>query len=92
MAAAAGADFLAEANGCGQTILHVVGRVRGAGPAAACIDLPRRFTASQVSRGNAIIAELLRLAEFIPPVFRLATPADKVRGEDAAQEPAALTL
>jgi hypothetical protein len=32
----------------------------------------------QVSRGNAIIAELLRLADFIPPVFRLASPADKV--------------
>ncbi|RUS78371.1 hypothetical protein EGW08_013864 [Elysia chlorotica] len=30
-----------------------------------------------VSRGNAIIAELLRLADFIPPVFRLDTRADQ---------------
>lgn len=30
-----------------------------------------------VSRGNAIIAELLRLADFIPPVIRLETREDK---------------
>lgn len=32
-----------------------------------------------VSRGNAIIAELLRLADFVPPVFRLENQADKFR-------------
>ena len=32
-----------------------------------------------VSRGNAIIAELLRLADFIPPVFRLETRADQLK-------------
>ncbi len=40
------ADFLAENNTCGQTLLRLV------------------------SRGNAIIAELLRLSDFIPPVFK----------------------
>ena len=30
-----------------------------------------------VSRGNAIIAELLRLSDFIPPVFRLETKDDQ---------------
>ena len=30
-----------------------------------------------VSRGNAIIAELLRLSQFIPPVFRLETKEDR---------------
>lgn len=30
-----------------------------------------------VSRGNAIIAELLRLSDFIPPVFKLETREDK---------------
>ncbi|XP_065842936.1 WASH complex subunit 5-like isoform X2 [Oscarella lobularis] len=30
-----------------------------------------------VSRGNAIIAELLRLSDYIPPVFRLETPSDR---------------
>ena len=40
------ADFLAENNICGQTILRLV------------------------SRGNAIIAELLRLADFIPSVYK----------------------
>ena len=29
-----------------------------------------------VSRGNAIIAELLRLSQFIPPVFKLETKDD----------------
>lgn len=32
-----------------------------------------------VSRGNAVLAELLRLADFVPPVFRLETKADQVR-------------
>ncbi|XP_033124935.1 WASH complex subunit 5-like [Anneissia japonica] len=32
-----------------------------------------------VSRGNAIIAELLRLADFIPPVFRLETKQDQMK-------------
>ena len=41
-----GADFLAESNACGMTLLRLV------------------------SRGNAIIAELLRLAEVTPPVFK----------------------
>ena len=40
------ADFLAENNLCGQTILRLV------------------------SRGNAVIAELLRLADFVPSVFK----------------------
>ncbi|KAK0052092.1 WASH complex subunit strumpellin [Biomphalaria pfeifferi] len=35
-----------------------------------------------VSRGNAIIAELLRLADFIPPVFYLETQADKTKYGD----------
>lgn len=35
-----------------------------------------------VSRGNAIIAELLRLADFVPPVFRLETQADRLRYAD----------
>lgn len=30
-----------------------------------------------VSRGNAIIAELLRLSDFIPPVFKLETREDR---------------
>lgn len=30
-----------------------------------------------VSRGNAIIAELWRLSDFIPPVFRMETPEDR---------------
>jgi len=47
------ADFLADNNACGQTILKLI------------------------SRGNAIIAELLRLSDFIPPVFRLETKEDK---------------
>jgi len=40
------AEFLADNNLCGQTILRLV------------------------SRGNAIIAELLRLKDFIPTVFK----------------------
>lgn len=32
-----------------------------------------------VSRGNAIIAELLRLSDFIPPVFRLETKEEQER-------------
>lgn len=32
-----------------------------------------------VSRGNAIIAELLRLSDFIPPVFRLETREEQER-------------
>lgn len=40
------ADFLAENNVCGQTLLRLV------------------------SRGNAVIAELLRLSDFVPPVFK----------------------
>lgn len=35
-----------------------------------------------VSRGNAIIAELRRLAEFIPPVFKLETQHDRIRYAD----------
>lgn len=35
-----------------------------------------------VSRGNAIIAELRRLAEFIPPVFKLETQQDRMRYAD----------
>ena len=35
-----------------------------------------------VSRGNAILAELLRLADFVPPVFRLETKADQMRYGD----------
>lgn len=35
-----------------------------------------------VSRGNAIIAELRRLADFIPPVFKLETQQDKLRYGD----------
>ena len=42
----AAADFLAENNQCGQTILRLV------------------------SRANAIIAELLRLKDFIPNIFQ----------------------
>ena len=30
-----------------------------------------------VSRGNAIVAELLRLSDFIPPVFKLETREDR---------------
>ena len=30
-----------------------------------------------VSRGNAIVAELLRLADFVPPIFKLETKEDK---------------
>lgn len=30
-----------------------------------------------VSRGNAILAELLRLSDFIPPVFRMATKEER---------------
>ena len=47
------ADFLADNNACGQTILKLI------------------------SRGNAIIAELLRLADFIPPVFKQETKEDR---------------
>jgi len=47
------AEFLAENNPCGQSILRLV------------------------SRGNAIIAELLRLKDYIPPVFRLETKQDQ---------------
>ena len=47
------ADFLAENNACGQTLLKLV------------------------SRGNAIIAELLRLSDFIPPVYKLENKEDK---------------
>ncbi|KAJ8965671.1 hypothetical protein NQ314_003953 [Rhamnusium bicolor] len=43
------ADFLAENNTCGQTILQLV------------------------SRGNAIVAELLRLKDYIPKIYRLET-------------------
>ena len=46
------ADFLAENNLCGQTILRLA------------------------SRGNAVIAELLRLADFIPPIFKLDAKQD----------------
>lgn len=52
------ADFLADNNLCGQTILKLV------------------------SRGNAIIAELLRLADFVPPVFRLETKHDQMKYAD----------
>ena len=47
------ADFLAENNACGQTLLKLV------------------------SRGNAIIAELLRLSDYVPPVFRLSTKEER---------------
>ena len=30
-----------------------------------------------VSRGNAIVAELLRLADFVPPLFKLETKEDR---------------
>ncbi|VEN49154.1 unnamed protein product [Callosobruchus maculatus] len=46
------ADFLAENNICGQTILQLV------------------------SRGNAIVAELLRLKDYIPKLFRLESKTD----------------
>ncbi|XP_076032316.1 WASH complex subunit strump [Oratosquilla oratoria] len=52
------ADFLAENNVCGQTILRLV------------------------ARGNSIIAELLRLASFVPPVFRLETRAEQQKYQD----------
>ncbi|PIK50592.1 putative WASH complex subunit strumpellin [Apostichopus japonicus] len=52
------ADFLADNNLCGQTVLKLV------------------------SRGNAIIAELLRLADFVPPVFRLETKHDQMKYAD----------
>ena len=52
------ADFLAENNLCGQTLLKLV------------------------SRGNAIIAELLRLADFIPPVFKLDNKFDQIKYGD----------
>lgn len=32
-----------------------------------------------VSRGNAVIAEILRLSDFVPPVFRLETKVDQVK-------------
>lgn len=35
-----------------------------------------------VSRGNAIIAELLRLSDFIPPVFRLKDKSDQQKYGD----------
>ncbi|KAL0171455.1 hypothetical protein M9458_031766, partial [Cirrhinus mrigala] len=35
-----------------------------------------------VSRGNAIIAELLRLSEFIPAVFRLKDKSDQQKYGD----------
>lgn len=47
------ADFLADNNACGQTLLKLV------------------------SRGNAIIAELLRLSDFVPPVFKLETKEER---------------
>ena len=47
------ADFLADNNACGQTILKLI------------------------SRGNAIVAELLRLSDFIPPIFKLESKEDK---------------
>jgi WASH complex subunit strumpellin len=43
------ADFIAENNVCGQTLLRLV------------------------ARGNAIIAELFRLSDYIPPAFRTTT-------------------
>ncbi|XP_038056716.1 WASH complex subunit 5-like [Patiria miniata] len=52
------ADFLADNNLCGQTLLKLV------------------------SRGNAIIAELLRLADFIPPVFKLDNKFDQMKYGD----------
>lgn len=35
-----------------------------------------------VSRGNAIIAELLRLSDFVPPVFKQETKEDKEKYGD----------
>ena len=32
-----------------------------------------------VSRGNAIIAELLRLSDFIPSIFKMETKADQLK-------------
>ncbi len=52
------ADFLADNNLCGQTLLKLV------------------------SRGSAIIAELLRLADFIPPVFKLDNKFDQMKYGD----------
>ncbi|KAJ8943604.1 hypothetical protein NQ318_006606 [Aromia moschata] len=46
------ADFLADNNICGQTVLQLV------------------------SRGNAIVAELLRLKDYIPKIYRLETKQD----------------
>jgi hypothetical protein len=33
---------------------------------------------AQAARGDAIIAEILRLSKNVPPVFRMATKADQV--------------
>ena len=35
---------------------------------------------AQAARGDAIIAEILRLSKNVPPVFRMATKADQVNG------------
>jgi WASH complex subunit strumpellin len=35
-----------------------------------------------VSRGNAIIAELLRLVDYIPPVYKLETRQDQIQYAD----------
>ena len=32
-----------------------------------------------VSRGNAIVAELLRLSEFVPNIFRLQSKSDQMK-------------
>lgn len=53
-----GADFLAENNLCGLTLVRLV------------------------SRGNAIIAELLRLAEVVPPVFKYGADGQHSRGKN----------
>ncbi len=35
-----------------------------------------------VSRGNAIVAELLRLSDFVPPIFKLESKEDKEKYGD----------
>ena len=56
-------EFLAETNVAGQTILRLVSR--GWESQILLVE-------NKLSSGNAIIAELLRLSDNIPDVFRLA--------------------
>ncbi|XP_053956653.1 WASH complex subunit homolog 5 [Anastrepha ludens] len=52
------AEFLAENNACGQSLLHIV------------------------SVGNAIIAEILRLKDYIPEIYRLESKSDLQKYSD----------